>query len=170
MAVTRVGFAAARLAVTYWVRPNLASPVHETLALAAGSGPGCGFGFGTAASVHLNPPQVDIPNAWVYSTAVVDKAGQAPTSHHLELACPALGQLAGQLAGGGKGSGGGISILQDKAQFHESTVKLATSSRTIGTAAGKPLLAFPVGRESPQSIYQVIEVRTRVPTAHRKCR
>ena len=40
MAVTGVGFAAARLAVTYWVRPNLASPVHESLPLSTGSGPG----------------------------------------------------------------------------------------------------------------------------------
>ena len=31
MAVTLVGFVAARLAVTNWVRPNLASPLHESL-------------------------------------------------------------------------------------------------------------------------------------------
>ena len=42
MAVTLVGFSAARLAVAYWVRPNLASPVHESLSLPTGSGPGFG--------------------------------------------------------------------------------------------------------------------------------
>ena len=45
MAVTVAGFAAARLAVTYWVRPNFASPVRESLPLTAGSGPGFLYGM-----------------------------------------------------------------------------------------------------------------------------
>ena len=48
MAVTLVGFAAARLAVTYWVRPNLASPLHESLPLSTGSGPGSFWACGAA--------------------------------------------------------------------------------------------------------------------------
>jgi hypothetical protein len=110
MAVTVAGFAAARVAVTYWVRPNLASPVHESLPLSAGSGPGFLYGGsqGTmnfngyiqsgvptpgVGQVVLTAPQVNVPNGWVYSTTAVDKAGHAPTSHYLFQACPVLKQF-----------------------------------------------------------------------------
>lgn len=110
MAITLAGFAAARVAVTYWVRPNLASPARESLPLSVGSGPGFLYGGsqGTmnfnayvqsgvpipgVGQVVLTAPQVNIPNGWVYSTTVVDKAGHAPTSHYLLRACPALERL-----------------------------------------------------------------------------
>ena len=110
MAVTGAGFAAARVAVTYWVRPNLASPVRESLPLSAGSGPGFLYGGsqGTmnfnayiqsgvptpgVGQVVLTAPQVNVPNGWVYSTTAVDKAGHAPTSHYLFQACPVLKQF-----------------------------------------------------------------------------
>jgi hypothetical protein len=110
MAATGAGFVAARVAVTYWVRPYLASPVRESLPLSAGSG--AGFLYGDAqgttdfnAYIHsgvptpgvgqvvLTAPQVNVPNGWVYSTTAVDKAGHAPTSHYLFPACPVLKQL-----------------------------------------------------------------------------
>jgi hypothetical protein len=110
MAVTVAGFAAARVAVTYWVRPHLASPVHKSLPLSAGSGAGFLYGTGQGTmnfnayiqsgvptprvgQVVLTAPQVSVPNGWVYSTIAVDKAGHAPTSHYLFQACPALRQL-----------------------------------------------------------------------------
>jgi hypothetical protein len=110
MAVTGAGFAAARVAVTYWVRPHLASPVRESLPLAAGSGPGLLYGNGqgtfnfntyiqsgvpapAAGQIALTAPHVNVPNGWVYSTTVVDKVGHAPTSHYLFQACPVLNQL-----------------------------------------------------------------------------
>jgi hypothetical protein len=43
--------------------------------------------------VVLTAPQVSVPNGWVYSTTVVNKAGHAPTSHYLFQACPVLKQL-----------------------------------------------------------------------------
>jgi len=101
MGATLVGFAAARLAVTYWARPNLASPAKESLPLSAGSGPGFGFGASNGATVVLTPPQVNVPNGWVYSTAVLDKAGHAPTSQELLRACPVLDQVSKKLAAGG---------------------------------------------------------------------
>jgi hypothetical protein len=110
MAVTGAGFAAARVAVTYWVRPNLASPARESLPLSAGSGPGFLYGGsqGTmnfnayiqssvptpgVGQVVLTAPPGNVPNGWVYSTTAVDKAGHAPTSHYLFRACPVLKQL-----------------------------------------------------------------------------
>jgi hypothetical protein len=116
MAVTGVGFAAARLAVTYWVRPNLASPVRQSLPLSAYSGPGFVFGeahgpfylnvpnipngFHTPGTgeIALTAPQVNVPNGWVYSTTAADKAGHAPTSHYLFQACPVLEQASRQFA------------------------------------------------------------------------
>jgi len=115
MAVTGAGFVAARLAVTYWVRPHLASPVHEFLPLATASGPGFVFGeaqgtmylnaytqngFHTPAigQVALTAPLVKVPNGWVYSTTALDKAGHAPTSHYLFQTCPVIKQLSNQLA------------------------------------------------------------------------
>jgi hypothetical protein len=116
MAVTGVGFAAARLAVTYWVRPNLASPVRQSLPLSADSGPGFVFGeahgpfylnvpnipngFHTPGTgeIALTAPQVNVPNGWVYSTTAADKAGHAPTSHYLFQACPVLEQASKQFA------------------------------------------------------------------------
>ena len=100
MAVTGVGFAAARLAVTHWVRPNLASPVHEPLSLTAISAiPGFGVQQ-PEGLVSLTPPTVGVPNAWVYSTAVVNKAGDARTSKHLLHTCPTLEQIVKSGKGG----------------------------------------------------------------------
>jgi hypothetical protein len=113
MAATVAGFAAARAAVTYWVRPNLASPLRELVPLSAGTGPGFLYGSrqGTMnynvysqsgvptpglGHVMLTAPQVSIPNGWVYSTTVVDKAGHAPSSHYLFQVCPVLKHFANQ--------------------------------------------------------------------------
>ncbi len=117
MAVTGVGFAAARLMVTYWVRPNLASPVRKSLPLSAGGGPGFLIGgppgslmvLGGNASqapgagdvVLSGSPTLNVPNGWVYSSAVVDKTGHAPTSQQVIHACPVFGSVAKQMAAGG---------------------------------------------------------------------
>jgi hypothetical protein len=90
MAVTLIGFAGARLAFTYWIRSHLASPVHESISLTS---PTATPGFGIqqpGGLVSLNAPSVGIPNGWVYSTSIVNKAGAAPTSQELTRACPAL--------------------------------------------------------------------------------
>jgi hypothetical protein len=89
MPVTLVGFVAARLAVTFWVRPHLWSPTHKSLPLSTVPG-SVGLSVSNAGSVSVGSPLVKIPNAWVYSTSVVNKAGHAPTSLFLTRACPAL--------------------------------------------------------------------------------
>jgi hypothetical protein len=127
MAATIAGFGAARLAVTYWARPNLASPVRESLPLSAGS---AGFGFGGAngASVALTPSPVDVPNGWVYSTAVLDKAGHAPTSQYLLHACPVLARLSKQLAASG---GAPPADGSGPAQFQGCIKTLSATFRTV---------------------------------------
>jgi hypothetical protein len=100
--VAPIGYAA--FAVAYWVRPNFASPAHESVPLSAGSGPS--FGKGPGGGVFaITPPQVTIPNGWVYSTNVVDKSGHSPTSQYVFDTCRAFFQQPPQAPpSGGKGA------------------------------------------------------------------
>jgi hypothetical protein len=87
MATTLVGYAAARLAVTFWVRPHFGSPVMKSFALNASSQ----FGFqGSPSGPQVVLQNPTIPNAWVSSTTAVDKAGHAPTTAFLDKACPGI--------------------------------------------------------------------------------
>jgi ABC-2 family transporter protein len=89
MGATLVGLVVARIAIIAWVRPSLASPLHESVP------------FSTAhptislqgETFSLIPPVVHIPNAWVYSAAVVDNSGRALTSQGLQQACPSLSSV-----------------------------------------------------------------------------
>jgi hypothetical protein len=99
MAVTLGGYAAVRLAFTYWVRPYYISPAVSSLPL-------------TDQAVELmasRSPEgvaavraaVNIPNSWVYSAELVDKAGQKLASDAV-IDVGALGgprNLAERLAG-----------------------------------------------------------------------
>jgi len=87
MGATLAGFVGARLAVMYWIRPNFASPVNESVPLPINEG---GVSFSPVATAAFNPPGVTVPNGWVYSTEAVNKAGHAPTAHYLLNACPAF--------------------------------------------------------------------------------
>lgn len=122
MAVTGAGFAAARLAVAYWVRPNLASPVRQSISLTAKSAiPNFGVQQ-PEGIVSLTPPTVGVPNGWVYSTAIANKSGAAPTSHYLLHTCPALEQIV-------KSGPGGPST----AQFQGCLNKLSATFHTVVT-------------------------------------
>ncbi|HEX3839858.1 MAG TPA: hypothetical protein VHU85_03595 [Acidimicrobiales bacterium] len=131
MATTLVGFAAVRVAFTFWVRPHLMTPVTHTLALDPAN-MGYGSSNGGPATLQPNPP--DIPNAWVYSTQIVDKAGHALTPSFLASTCPQL-SVPGPAGGGPSLRGashlpvpsGAQQVLQDcvtkvGATFHEAVV------------------------------------------------
>lgn len=100
MAATLALFVGGRLAMTYWLRRRLIPPAHTSLSASPAQvgldvhrGP---TGPSQVTINGVNPPK--IPNAWVYSTRVVDKAGQPPTSQSLHdsliRACPTLGARA----------------------------------------------------------------------------
>jgi hypothetical protein len=100
MATTLIAYVTARLAFTFWVRPHLMSPVHTDMALEASNN--IGFSFTpTGVRVLANPS--DMPNAWIYSSDIVNKSGQAPTAAFLKTACPNLrsGAPIGVPRGGG---------------------------------------------------------------------
>ena len=89
MATTVVAFVAVRIAVLYGVRPNLIAPAHASLSLAADPSL-VGFGGGSS-GVTVLAFTPNIPNAWVYSTQILDEAGQAPTIQFLHTYCPSIG-------------------------------------------------------------------------------
>jgi hypothetical protein len=99
MAATLAGFVAVRLVVDYVVRPHLIAPVSQTFALDPTS-TGIGSMNGGPFTLLPNPPT--IPNAWVYSTQIVDKAGRDLPAGFLARACPSV-----PLPGAGSGTGSG---------------------------------------------------------------
>ena len=152
MAVTVAAFAVARVAVTYWVRPNLASPVRESLPLSAASGPGFLYGSsqGTmnfnayiqsgvptpgVGQVVLTAPQVNVPNGWVYSTSAVDKAGRARNE---PLPVPGLSRAQTVLEAT-------VVVNSTARGVHHKDLIDAAYRRHLPT--GKPVLAVPVGRD-----------------------
>ena len=90
MATVAVAFTAARLAMAHWVRPRLIAPAHLVLALDPNS---TGFGRTSSGPATLQPRAPQLPNAWVTSTQIVDKAGHGLTSQFLASACPDIGKV-----------------------------------------------------------------------------
>ena len=122
MAVTLVAFVFARLAMTTWIRPHLIAPVRLDLALNPLS---TGYGsysslFSSSGADTLVPSPPNIPNAWITSTQIVDRAGHGLTTQLLTSACPRVGGSRGAAGAGGGGShhtsevpAGAQQVLQD---------------------------------------------------------
>ncbi len=91
MATTLVAFVGARLGMTYWIRPQLMSPAHTTAGFGAASNLAFEASGPSGVTFVAGPPH--IPNAWVYSDRIVDKAGRPATNLHAFLlkACPDIG-------------------------------------------------------------------------------
>jgi hypothetical protein len=106
MASTIVVFLAVRLSFTYAVRPKLFSPRHEALALGA-NGMGFGSTNGGPPTLMSNPP--NIPNAWIYSSHIVDNAGHGLSAQVVSATCPTLA-LPPLPAGAPPGAGVGIRV------------------------------------------------------------
>jgi hypothetical protein len=107
MAVTLAGFIGARLAVTDWLRPHFMSPATVSLPLSANN---AGFQIdgpvGSGATVVPSTP--NLPNAWVSSANIVDRAGLAPTSGDIAHACPNLSAALPGAGGGVARHGAGV--------------------------------------------------------------
>jgi hypothetical protein len=86
MAVTLAGFIAARLLVTYELRPNLLPQTTKSFPLSPAT-----FGIQiNSPSVSIVPQPPDLPNAWVLSTSIVNAKGQSPTQSFINSACSGL--------------------------------------------------------------------------------
>jgi len=62
-----------------------------------------GFGSENGGPFTLQPNPPNVPNAWVYSTQIVDKAGRPLSTRFVANVCPGLG--AGATPAGGSGGG-----------------------------------------------------------------
>jgi ABC-type transport system involved in multi-copper enzyme maturation permease subunit len=112
MATTLAAFVGARLAIAHLIRPQLIAPLHQDIAINGSSivGYGSTSGPGSAGTLQLAPS--NIPNAWIYSARLVDKAGHGMTSQFLQSNCPNVVRDPGGGGPGGIGLGGGGSHSQ----------------------------------------------------------
>ena len=88
MAVTLVAFVTARLSFMQWVRPNLLAARHLDTPLDPQS---MSFFSSNGGPMHLQPNSPGLPNAWVYSTRIVDHAGHDLPDSVVSRLCPTLG-------------------------------------------------------------------------------
>ena len=100
MAVTLFVFVVVRVSTTYGLRPRIIGPAHLVKALDPNS---TGFGsemspgimlnslFNGGPSSALEPATPNMPNAWIYSTRVVDGSGHDLTNRILNADCPNRG-------------------------------------------------------------------------------
>ena len=102
MVTVLVTFVATRLLVNHFVLPRLLEPTTTRFPLDGSSV--LGFGSMNGAPFNLIAGAPNLPNAWIYSTDIVDRSGRALTSGYLARACP---QLAHPAASGLSGSGSG---------------------------------------------------------------
>jgi hypothetical protein len=102
MAATLVGFVASLLVAAHWVRPHLMAPLARVFALNPTT---TGFGSANGAPFTLLPNSPSIPNSWIYSTQIVDKAGHLLLPTYVESACPKL--VAGAQATAGRAPASG---------------------------------------------------------------
>ena len=126
MATTLFAFVGARLATTYWIRPHLMTPAHTSATFDSASDLGFEANGSSPLTFVAGPPH--IPNAWVYSDRIVDKAGHAPTSQALHTFlvrfCPNIGvpprqTPTGAIARPGNREAFQACIAKLSAKFHE---------------------------------------------------
>jgi ABC-type transport system involved in multi-copper enzyme maturation permease subunit len=124
MAATLLGFVAARIAFTFWVRPHLLAAKAVLVPVTFGNG----VGFVSSASgVSIAPNSPSIPNAWVISAALVDRAHHVVSAARLHdllvRACPAIAAGLPQTTGGApKGpagpAGGAVLACEERLSHH----------------------------------------------------
>jgi len=137
MASTLALFTFVRIAFDHWIRPHLMSPVSTASPLGPETISGFGSQNGSAPNLFAGAP--NLPNAWVYSSQIVDKTGHPLSPQYLAKACPALlNTFAGNGPSPGKGVGaitahpgpvpGGVgNALQDCVVKLSSTFHVVTS-------------------------------------------
>ncbi|HUC05716.1 MAG TPA: ABC transporter permease subunit [Acidimicrobiales bacterium] len=87
MAATLGGFVFVRLAFTYWIRQHLLPTSHLTVPVTPAD---MGFAITPSGAQVVATAGNSIPNSWVYSASIVNRAGQAPDSAFVKTACPSL--------------------------------------------------------------------------------
>ena len=73
--------------MNHWVRSSLIAPLHITAALDPDS---TGYGRRGSGPASLDPRAPRLPDAWIYSTRIVDNAGHGLTNEVLTSTRPQL--------------------------------------------------------------------------------
>jgi hypothetical protein len=127
MALTLLAFTASRLAFRLLARPRLLPPLTRMLALnsaTTGYGSAGFWPFMPAPSLQPAPP--GMPDAWVTSAAVVNRAGDVLTGSELGRTCPGIGGGPGTTGGAGAGGLGHARAPQGVADaMHQCVARLA---------------------------------------------
>jgi hypothetical protein len=142
MAATLFAFIAARLAMTSWLRPLLLSPSHRSLPLdptSTGygtSGSGLSFFvtlFGQGGASTLQPVTPTMPNAWIYSTRIVDASGHRLSPSVLNADCPTIGNHAGAGPTGGAGTSHSEVPVSVQQALHDCVTKVGATYHELVT-------------------------------------
>jgi hypothetical protein len=149
MAVTLFTFVVVRVGTTFGIRPRIIGPVHLNRALdpaATGFGSEISPGillnrlFNGGPSSALDPATPNLPNAWIYSTRVVDSSGHDLTNAVLNADCPGVadGGGGGLANGGGAGDSptvpGHVPVPQDRQeQAHACVSKIGATYHELVT-------------------------------------
>jgi hypothetical protein len=88
MLSTLVGFVVIREIVSSWVRPHLFAPAHIALPINSSTPVSIDQTAPGSVSAFESIRGVSLPNDWVYSVKIADRAGHAPTTPFLNRACP----------------------------------------------------------------------------------
>ena len=92
MAVTLGTYAAVRLAVVYWLRPNFVAPAKISVSLLRSSS--FGFGPGPWGATLIASGTSHVNNAWEYGSRIVNTANQPISAHRLatltQKVCPGI--------------------------------------------------------------------------------
>lgn len=189
MAATLLSFIAARSVITLWVRPHL---LHATEVLVSvANGHGVGF-VSSASGVSIAPNVTPIPNAWILSTALVDRARHALSAAHLHdlliRSCPAivagLPQRAGSPPKGPRGPASGPILACEQRLSHQIQQlvtyqppshywPLQALETAIFLAAAAALVAVAIWRVGPRAARKPAASRPRndwLPRAPRRSR
>jgi hypothetical protein len=90
MATALVVIVATKVAVIQWIRPKYLAAAHRAFALDPTS---TGFGRRNSGPLTLQPETPRLPDAWIHSVNIVDKAGHGITPTGLARLCPRLDQV-----------------------------------------------------------------------------
>lgn len=97
MALTVVGFVAARMLTQYYVRPHFFAPVRRALSLSPSLGLGLNLQNGI---VSIDAGHPNLHAGWVTSSKLVDASGHSPSNEFLRQACAAAMHVPPPTGGG----------------------------------------------------------------------